>query len=187
MVSPTWEEAAVGEGVHLLSLDPGMAFGTAEHATTRGALRLLDPRLRAGDRVADVGAGSGILSIAAALLGARCVLAVEMDPWACQVARENAERNGVLDRIQIVQAEVGPEALPGELPFDLIVANLESATLRRLLVGLRRSATVEGWTLLGGVLLSEADAIVRAAKESGFSLDDEDREEEWWTGAFRAV
>jgi ribosomal protein L11 methyltransferase len=170
----------------VIVVDPGMAFGTAEHATTRGALRLLDPRVRPGDRVADVGTGSGILAIAAALLGAGDVLAVESDAWACAVALENVVRNEVADRVRVLGVEVGPELLPGEPPFDVLLANIESGTLRRLLPGLRGGVRTGGYAILGGVLLDEADGIVRAALEAGFSLDGEDREEGWWTGAFRA-
>ncbi|MSR22261.1 MAG: 50S ribosomal protein L11 methyltransferase [Gemmatimonadetes bacterium] len=187
VVSPTWETPTLDPGQRLISLDPGMAFGTAEHPTTRGALRLLDPRLQIGARVADVGSGSGILSIAAALLGAESVLAVEMDAWSCEVARENVDRNGVSDRVRVLHAEVGPELFPDEPSFDLIAANIESGTLRRLLPGVRRCVREGGWVLLSGILLPEADAMVRFAAGFGLSLDEEDREGEWWTGAFRAT
>src|SRR5690606_3859395 len=85
----------------VLEIDPQMAFGTGEHATTRGCLRLIDGWLRAGDRVLDVGSGSGILSIAAARLGAPQVVAVELDPDANLNARDNFARNGVADRIEL--------------------------------------------------------------------------------------
>lgn len=101
VVSPTWEVPTLTPHEHLVSLDPGLALGTAEHPTTRGALRLLDSRLRAGDRVADVGTGSGILAVAAARLGAGSVLALDVDPWPAAVARDNVERNGLSDRVRV--------------------------------------------------------------------------------------
>ena len=99
LVVPSWEQYEPDAGEILLTLDPGVAFGTAEHATTRGCLRLLDSKVTAGSRIADVGAGSGILSSAAARLGAREVLALEMDGLACETALENVSRNGVKDRV----------------------------------------------------------------------------------------
>jgi ribosomal protein L11 methyltransferase len=182
VVAPSWEDPVLHEGETLLSLDPGMAFGTAEHATTRGSLRLLDPRVRPGDRVADVGAGSGILSIAAALLGASRVIAVEMDSWSCQVARENADRNGVSDRVEVREAVVGPGFLPGEPPFDGILANIESGILIPLLGGFRTGLEEGGWLVLSGILEDEVTTVVHAAQEVGFELVDELLEEGWWTG-----
>lgn len=186
LVSPTWSPPQeVGDGVEI-RIDPGMAFGTAEHATTRGCLRLLDGRVRAGDRVADVGSGSGILSIAAALLGAKSVIAVEMDEWACVVARENVEQNGVTERVRVIAAEVDDRFVPGELPFDGIVANIESGTLHRLLPVFRRGLREGGFLILSGILLPESASISGRAIECGFASDGEDREGEWWGGAFRA-
>src|SRR5690606_29236824 len=137
-----------------------MAFGTAEHPTTRGSLRLLDPLVEKGIRVADIGAGSGILSIAAALLGAGRVIAVEMDPWSCRAARENTVLNGVDDRVEIREERVGPELLPGEGPFDGIVANIESGILRPLLPSFARDLRESGWLVLSGILQTEADTVL---------------------------
>jgi ribosomal protein L11 methyltransferase len=168
-------------------MDPGMAFGTAEHATTRGCLRLLDARVRAGDRVADVGTGSGILAIGSALLGAASVLGIEMDEWSCAVARENAEKNGVADRIRVLRCEVDDRFVPGEPPFDGIVANIESGTLLRLLPGFRAGLREGGFLILSGILHPEAGSISDRASGCGFASDGEDREGEWWSGAFRAA
>ncbi|MCA1791096.1 MAG: 50S ribosomal protein L11 methyltransferase, partial [Thioalkalivibrio sp.] len=104
VVRPSWMEIEdPREGDLVIVLDPGMAFGTAEHGTTRGCIRLLDRAVAPGERVLDVGAGSAILSIAAALLGASDVLAVEWDPLATEAIEENIERNGVADRVRSEQ------------------------------------------------------------------------------------
>lgn len=187
LVSPTWMDPSVGPGDLLIRLDPGMAFGTAEHPTTRGCLRLLDRAVRPGDRVADAGCGSGILSIAAALLGAARVVAIEMDPWACAVARENAALNGVEDCVEIRERMLDEGFLPDEPPFDGIVANIEAGVLTMLMPGLRGALGPGGWLVLSGIMAHEADAIRTHASEEGLTLRSEDREEDWWSGLFRGT
>jgi ribosomal protein L11 methyltransferase len=184
-VSPSWETPSLEEGEVLVTVDPGMAFGTAEHATTRGCLRLLERVLSPGDRVADVGAGSGILSIAAALLGAREVTAFELDPDACDVATENARGNGVGPKVRVLSGAVeGGEPLP-EAPFNGILANLQLSTLLPLLPSFHRSLVPEGWVVLSGLLQGEEGDLVSEAGSVGFGLENEDREGEWWSGVFR--
>lgn len=186
-VSPTWEQAPALPGLRWVRLDPGMAFGTAEHATTRGCLRLLDRYLRAGQRVADVGAGSGILSIAAVLLGAEGATAFECDEISCRVARENACLNGVAEAVTVFHRTIEGEApLPGR-PYHGILANLQRTLLLPLLTAFSRSLFPGGWLIAGGLLEEEREELVAAAEARGFSLGDEDREEGWWSGAFRSV
>jgi ribosomal protein L11 methyltransferase len=186
VVAPSWAPPEPGPGDVVLTLDPGMAFGTAEHPTTRGCLRLLDARIAPGDRIADIGAGSGVLSIAAALLGAERVVAVELDPWAVTAARENVEANGVGDRVEVRAGAVGPAFLPGEAPFHGIVANIEAGILLPLLPGFRGGLEPGGWLILSGILADEAGRVVEAAGALGLELEAEDREEAWWSGAFRS-
>jgi ribosomal protein L11 methyltransferase len=186
-VSPSWETPSLGEGELLVTVDPGMAFGTAEHATTRGCLRLLEGALSPGDRVADVGAGSGILSIAAALLGARDATAFELDPDACEVARENARKNGVDRRIRVLPGTVeGGKPLP-DAPFNGILANLQLSILLPRLTSFYRSLVPGGWLVLSGLLQGEEAEIVSEAGSAGFGLEKEDREGEWWSGVFRRL
>lgn len=184
VVSPTWERPELRTGDLLVSIDPGLAFGTAEHPTTRGCLRLLDSFVREGERVADIGTGSGILAIAAILLGARGVVAVDSDPWACAAARENADANGVADRIEVMQVSVGPRFLPGLGDIDGIVSNIETGALIPLLPGFRLGARLGGWLVLSGIQAGEADAAVQAAESTGFTLVSEDLEADWWSGGF---
>jgi len=185
VISPSWEEAKAGEGEIVISLDPGMAFGTAEHGTTRGCLRILDERVSPGARVADVGSGSGILSIAAALLGAGEVLAIEMDGQSCETALENVSKNRVEDRVTILQAQVeGQGALP-KAPFDGIVANLQSHLLIPLFSMFRISLVPEGWLIVSGILVEEKDQVISSAAGHGFVFVSGDEEEGRWTGHFR--
>jgi ribosomal protein L11 methyltransferase len=184
VVTPPWEPVEPAPGEAVVTIDPGMAFGTSEHPTTRGCIRLLDPRVEVGSRIVDVGAGSGILAIACAKLGAASVLALELDPWACTAARENAERNGVDERVRVRARAVNAEFLPGEEPFDGLVANIESGILLPLIPGFAHGVRAGGWMILSGILQSESHRILERANDVGFELTDEDREGEWWSAAF---
>lgn len=185
VVAPTWSEPEVGDGDVLIRLDPGVAFGTAEHPTTRGALRLLEPALRAGDRVVDVGSGTGILAVAAVLLGAGRAVAVEADPYACEAAVENLRRNGVGDRVSVREERVDAAALGRLGRADGVVANIDGTTLTGLLPGFRRVLTGGGgWLVVSGVRADEREAFVRSARTSEFELGEAVEEEGWWSGIF---
>jgi ribosomal protein L11 methyltransferase len=187
VVSPSWESPPVGAGDVLVSVDPGMAFGTAEHPTTRGCLRALEELVVKDARWADVGTGSGILAIAAALLGARTVVALESDPWATAAARENARTNGVEARVEVSDVTVEAGSLAALGPFDGIVANVETGVLTLLLPEFRLALAPTGWLVLSGILTTEADGIIQAAISHGLSLTREEAEAEWWTGTFAAL
>ncbi len=171
----------------VIVIDPATAFGTGEHATTRGALRLLQQEVRGGERVLDVGAGSAILSIAAVRLGADRVLAAESDGGAIDPARENVERAGVRDAIELVHVEVDPAWLTEVRAdgFDLIVANVLSGILVPLLESFRAAVRSTGLVILGGIMDTEAGEVTDAAAAAGLDLVRADREGEWWTGLFR--
>ena len=184
LVAPSWEDVELREGEILLRIDPGLAFGTAEHATTRGCLRILDGAVGQGDRIADVGAGSGILSIAAARLGAHEVRAMEVDAMACETARENVERNGVLGRVFVEEVKVkAGESLPGA-PFDGIVANLQTHLVLPLLPVLRSSLVPGGWIIVSGVFLNEEEILVPTVSRHDLTLQKAEKEDDWWTGLF---
>lgn len=189
VVTPSWESPDLGEGDLAVVIDPEMAFGTGEHASTRGVLRLLQQAFRAGDRVLDVGAGSAILSIAAARLGAPEVLAVEADEDAIENARDNIERNGVADVVEFVHALVDDDFLAGQGDgrFDLILANILSGVLVPLLPAFRRALASSGRLILAGILDEESERVAEAAERAGFTLLAEDREEEWWSALFEVA
>jgi ribosomal protein L11 methyltransferase len=181
VVKPTWTEWEPCDGEVVIDVDPQMAFGTGEHATTRGCLRLLDATLRPGDRVLDVGSGSAILSIVAARLGAGEVVAVEFDPDANLNARENLEQNGVADRVRVVEAMADPKLVADLGRFDLLLANILSGVIRPLLPAFRAALTEGGRLIVSGILQSEHEEVVRDARAAGFRLEREDREDEWWS------
>jgi ribosomal protein L11 methyltransferase len=185
VVTPRGREPQLREDDLLIRLVPGLGFGTAEHATTRSCLRLLERLLSPGERVADVGSGSGILAVAAALLGARRVLALEMDPHACAAARDNVAENGVEERVEVRETEVRPKTLRGGELFDGIAANLQAGILLPLLPGLSRALTDGGWLIVSGILRMERQSVLRAAGELELQPEAEEMEEGWWTATFR--
>ncbi|MGE0160093.1 MAG: 50S ribosomal protein L11 methyltransferase [Gemmatimonadales bacterium] len=175
---------AAGRPAVEIVIDPGMAFGTAEHGTTRGCLRLLDRTLKPGDRVLDVGSGSGILAIAAALLGAADVVALEADALACEALRENLERNEVTDRVRCVERMVSADELARMGPVSGVVANIESGPLATLMDGFAGAVEAGGWLILSGILDTEWATMCARAGAAGFRLRETDAEDEWRSGAF---
>jgi ribosomal protein L11 methyltransferase len=190
VVAPPWSRpeavgaaasAAGREEETWIVIDPGMAFGTGEHASTRGVLRLLEGCARAGDRVLDVGAGSAVLAIAAVRLGAAHALAVENDADALENAEANVLRNGVQDRVQILHATVDEAFLAGQREaYDVILANVLSGVLRPLLGAFRTALAPGGRLILGGILQDEASVMIAAATPH-WTLVREDREDGWWS------
>lgn len=189
VVKPTWTEWDAEPGQIVLDVDPQMAFGTGEHATTRGCLRLLDSALKPGDRVLDVGSGSAILAIAAVRLGASEAVAVEYDPDANINARENIEQNGTEGRVRLIEAMADTAMLAGLGRFDLLLANILSGVIRPLLPAFRAalSGSPEGRLIVSGILGTEHAEVVRDAEAAGFRVERVDEEEEWWSALLRPV
>ena len=189
VVAPTWEAVDAADHEVVIRIDPQMAFGTGEHASTRGVLRLMQRVVRPGARLMDVGTGSAILAIAAALLGAAHVLAVESDPDAIPNAGENVAVNGVADRVTI-QCGLADDAFfrgQGAAAFDGILANVLSSVLRPLLPAFHRALVPGGWLILAGILGDEAAEMRAAAVGAAFAVEAEDSEEQWWGVLLRRV
>ena len=191
IVSPSWcEEDAdqiAGDDSVVIVIDPGMAFGTAEHGTTRGALRLLDRAMTPGETVLDAGCGSAILAIAAAKLGVTRVLAVDLDPYATEAARDNAAANEVADQVLIETASVSPDWIATRGPFDGILANIQTEVLVPLLESFAGTLGSGGWLILSGILDEEWSRLAAAAADHGFSLVEMDADGEWRSGCFTAA
>jgi ribosomal protein L11 methyltransferase len=173
VVRPSWEQVEVAPGEIVIDLDPGAAFGTGQHETTRLCLAALEARVRPGMRVVDVGTGSGILAIAAARLGAASVRAVDIDPQAVEVARENVARNAVGD---VVELAVG--SLPAA-QAELIVANISSQTVLALLPAIADALETGGLAVLSGFIEPAAGTIEQAARTAGLEPVATTAEGEW--------
>ena len=176
VIAPSWEPPTLEAGDLLIVLDPGMAFGTGLHPSTRLCLTFLEMHLRPGDTVLDLGTGSGILAIAAAKLGAAFVLARDIDPVAVEVAKENVARNAVSS---IVRVEEG--SLPERTDrFDLVLVNILAEVIVRLLSeGLADLVCPGGSLILSGIIASKADDVRAALAERGFTSVQRRDEGEW--------
>ena len=161
-------------------IEPAMAFGTGEHATTRGVIRLMQKLIRGGEHVADLGAGSAVLAIAAVKLGAAHAAAIEIDPDAIGNAEENVERNGVRDRVRVIEGNAAT-LLPLVAPVDLVLANIISSVLTELLPVISLALRDDGHAILSGILLAEREEMQRVLGDGGWRIVDEDSEDAWWS------
>lgn len=165
VVTPSWEEYTPSGNDVQMRLDPGMAFGTGTHDTTRLCLELLEEVVTPETRILDVGTGSGILSVGGVLLGAPSALGVDIDPVAVKVANENAEINEVSDKTEFVCGDL-TDKVYGK--FEIVTANIVADVIIRLL------STVKNYLLKGGVLIvsgiidTRADEVENACHEAGF-------------------
>ncbi|MFQ6016138.1 MAG: 50S ribosomal protein L11 methyltransferase, partial [Anaerolineae bacterium] len=188
VIKPSWRGYVPAEGEVVLQIDPGLAFGTGLHATTRLCLVELERLVASGMRVLDLGTGTGILAIAAAKLGAAPVLALDIDRTAVRVARENALANGVQEIVDIRQGDLannssegGPELFPPDLspPFDLIVINILAKVIIDLADRLPPLLTPEGLVVLSGIIEEQSPAVEAKMAEVGLVLHDRRREADW--------
>lgn len=179
VVTPPWEAEAYAEHERIV-IEPGMAFGTGEHATTRGVVRLLPRALRRGDQVADLGAGSAVLAIAAARLGAGAVAAIELDPDAIGDAEANVARNGVADVVRVLEGDAAV-LLPLVAPVRVILANIVSSVLLDLLPAIRDALAPDGRAILSGILQEERAQMLAALDAAGWTVEAEDAEDIWWS------
>lgn len=157
----------------VIDLAPGLAFGTGQHQSTRLCLQLLAELVVGGERVLDVGSGSGVLAVAAAKLGAASVLATDIDPIAVDAARETVRRNQVSDRVRVQHGSV-PDARA-----DLISANLTADILQYLAPDLSRALRPGGQLIASGLIVSRREAVAARFADHGLSLVAERQEDEW--------
>ncbi len=165
VVRPSWEPYEAQPGEAVIELDPGTAFGTGQHETTRLCLAALEQYVRPGIAVLDVGAGSGILAVAAALLGAGFVRACDTDPDATVAAEANVARNSVASVVHTRTGSLGPDwpwPEPAEASADLLVANISSVALIALMPEIAR-ALRPGGCFIGGGFIESGHASVEAA------------------------
>ena len=172
-ICPSWRDVPDPTAVNVM-LDPGLAFGTGTHPTTSLCLTWLDGLDLQGKTVIDFGCGSGILAIAALKLGAAQALGIDIDPQAIQASRDNAERNGVSERLSLYL----PHQQPENLQADVVVANILAGPLRELAPLISVLPKAGGHLGLSGVLASQAEGVCEAYVER-FTLDPVAEKEEW--------
>ena len=173
-ICPSWTEVPDPNGFNLM-LDPGLAFGTGSHPTTHLCLRWLDRQNLAGTTVIDYGCGSGILGIAALLLGAKKVIAIDNDTQALLASRDNAQRNNITDQRLITCL---PDAIPEGIVADVILANILAAPLIELAPNISNLTGTSGLLCLSGLLQSQIED-VSAPYLPKFEFDSPDIEGDW--------
>jgi ribosomal protein L11 methyltransferase len=184
VIAPTWEDYRATPGEAVITMDPGMAFGTGHHATTCLSLEFLRRSLTAGStlRVLDVGTGTGILGMAAILFGAAAVLGVDNDPDAVAAAADNVRRNSLEDRMRVSLAPIA--TLTG--PYEIVVANIVHDALVDLADELTRLTGAGGILILSGILIGDQAANMRKVfTDRGFTFLDLAERQEWAALRFR--
>lgn len=176
VIKPTWEDYEPEEGKVVIELEPGMAFGTGTHETTRMCAVLLDDLVKGDESVLDLGCGTGILGIIAAKLGAREVTCVDIDDAACKTAQENIVQNRVDQRAAVLQGEL--KNLP-EKQYDIIIINIIADVILSLLPELNRYTGEHTAILLSGIIREREQEILDCAQRLGYRIVRDLHEGEW--------
>lgn len=184
LVCPSWEEVDNTENRTLLKLDPGMAFGTGSHPTTSMCLEYLERTVKSGDTTLDLGCGSGILFIAALLLGSKNAIGVDIDPIAEKIARENADLNQVDESsYEVFAGDILTDkclvAKVSDIQYDIVVANIVANVIIEL-APLAYSLTKNGGTFItSGIIFERLDEVKEALVKSGFEILEDKRTDDW--------
>lgn len=183
LVQPSWETASAQDGRCVLTIDPGMSFGTGQHHTTRLCLQALEETIRSGDRILDLGSGSGILSIASLLLGAEHATAVDIDEFAVKISRENAALNGFSeDRYTALQGDILTDDVLKEKirgTYSVVVANIVADVLIAFAPVFRQYMAPESRLICSGIIDSRLSDVKAVFDAQGYRLLRERGQADW--------
>lgn len=184
VIVPVWEKYEKEEGEIEVLMDPGMAFGTGTHETTRLCASLLEEYVKSGDRMIDVGCGSGILAICASKLGADYCFACDIDP----VAVEIAEKNTILNNTPNVECRVSDllAAVDNNIGlFDIAAVNIVADVIIRLAPQIGRYLKKDATLIVSGIILERAEEVIKVLNDNGFEVFDDRKENGWYCAALR--
>lgn len=182
VIKPTFRDYTPKKNQLVITIDPKMSFGTGEHETTKLVLRLLDKHNENAKRVLDVGSGTGVLGIAAALLGADKVIGIDNDEWCIENGIENIELNNVGNKVEVRLTEI---ANVKDDPFDLILANINKHILLAIADDILNFTASNGKIILSGLLYTDREDILSHYSKYGLKLIDEGQLGEWIALVFR--
>jgi len=181
IIKPEWREFEASGDDLIIHIDPGMAFGTGTHPTTAMCIAMIEENLKTGQTLLDVGTGSGILMIAAGLLGVSAMSGIDTDEVAVQVAGENLEKNKISPQIyHLEQTTLDQYQDRGTGPFDLVVANIIAEIILEIITDIKQRIKPGGTAILSGIITEKKGAIVEKLQQNGFAVT-EIREEGEWT------
>jgi ribosomal protein L11 methyltransferase len=183
LICPSWEKPGRTARRNIIYIDPGIVFGSGEHESTYMCAEALEAYIKKGDRVLDIGTGSGILAIIAAKLGASHVTAIDIDDMAVRAAKENSVINGTDTKISVLKCRTGSL---GPEKFDMITANITAGVLADIRHDIRERLETGGHAILSGIISDKYDDIVKKYLEAGFGRVNEYRKKEWVTAVFDA-
>ena len=176
VIKPTWEDYEAKLNELVIELDPGMAFGTGTHETTNMCIQALERHIKSDDEVLDIGCGSGILSIAAAKLGAQSVVGVDLDPMAVRVAKENTEQNNMLGFVEIRHGNL-TEVVTHKA--NIVVANIIADIIIKLADDIADFMKEDGLFISSGIIMPSLEEVKAAIESKGFTILEVNTQGEW--------
>ena len=187
VIVPMWEKYDAEDDEVIIKMDPGMAFGTGTHETTRLCLGMMEKHMKKDMTVLDMGTGSGILAIYAAKIGAEKIDAYDIDPVAVRVAKENFKENGVEDKIHCAVSDLMQNADKTREKYDFVCANIVADIVIRLSECMGDYVKIGGLCAVSGIIEPQAERVKTAVSEKGFVLIDESKENDWCSFVFKRV
>ena len=177
-IGPAWEKYDAKPGEVIIKMDPGMAFGTGTHETTRLVMKIMQDEIVGGEKFLDVGTGSGILSICASKLGAKTCNAYDIDPVAVKVAEENAKADGC-DNITVGVSDLlrGVDLSRGK--YNFCVANIVADIIIRMMPDIKDYLTDDAPLILSGIISMRKDEVVESVIQNGYKIVREEKENDW--------
>lgn len=176
IIKPSWEDYQEKEKDIVIDIDPGMAFGTGTHETTSLCIEALEKYIKKGDRVFDIGCGSGILSIVSAKLGAEKIVAIDLDPACVRISKENISKNNLEDKVEIKHGDL-MEVLEGKA--DVIVANIIAEVILMITDDISDYLKKDGIFISSGIILDKKDQVIEALEKNNFKIEEEKIQGEW--------